>query len=76
MCIRVEMHVQIEQSVKCCSIKLHLKNQKNALNGTVRVPHGLISSCKENEQLTVERIKVKAKFNWQHNDSKLQFEIY
>ena len=27
MCIRVERHVQIEQSVKCCSIKLHLKNK-------------------------------------------------
>ena len=26
MCIRVERHVQIQQSVKCCSIKLHLKN--------------------------------------------------
>ncbi|KNH04066.1 hypothetical protein XU18_4634 [Perkinsela sp. CCAP 1560/4] len=28
MCIRVERHVQIEQSVKCCSTKLHWKKRK------------------------------------------------
>ncbi|KNH04821.1 hypothetical protein XU18_4009 [Perkinsela sp. CCAP 1560/4] len=35
MCIRVERRVQIEQSVKCCSIKSHLKIKKqNSRTGT------------------------------------------
>ena len=37
MCIRVERHMQIEQSVKCCSTKLHLKNQKKLLGGSLQM---------------------------------------